>query len=133
MTLAALIPTTTPEIGHLYREVQDTPIIWWDPLALRSEIEAWLEPAAGNAICVEQLISFLGALAPQEQARTGLPWVATLVLADPDRAARHPSMLSTWLIEIRSAAADAGLEAEWQQVVDALVVAGVRRLAPYSE
>ena len=132
MTLAALIPTATPEIGYLYREVQNTPIIWWDPLALRTEVEAWLEPAAGNAICVEQLISFLCGLALEDQARTGLPWVATLVLADPDRVARRASMPTTWLIEIRSAAASS-LEAEWQQVVDALVIAGVTRLAPYSE
>ena len=42
-------------------------------------------------------------------------------------------MLPDWLVEMRSAAVGAGLEARWQALVDALVVAGVTRLAPYSE
>ena len=35
--------------------------------------------------------------------------------------------------EMRSAAVDADVLAGWQEVVDAMVVAGVTRLAPYSE
>ena len=41
--------------------------------------------------------------------------------------------LTPWLIEIRPAAVDAGLLAKWQEVVDAMVVAGDSRLAPYSD
>jgi hypothetical protein len=52
------------------------------------------------------------------------------VLADPGRVARRASLLSAWLIEIRQPASDAGLLPGWQRVVDALVVAGVTRLAP---
>ena len=58
---------------------------------------------------------------------------AKLVLADPDSIARRAYSPSNWLIDIRSAAVDAGLLSNWQEVVDALVVAGVTRLAPYSE
>ena len=133
MALAALMPNAAPEVSYLYREVQDDPIAWWEPLALRSEVEAWLAAAAGRAICVDQLIIFLGVLAPEEQVRAGLPWVATLVLKDPARIAGRTYMLPTWLIEMRSAAVDVGLLASWQEIVDALVVAGVTRLAPYSE
>ena len=133
MALAALMPNAAHEVSYLYREVQDDPIAWWEPLALRSEVEAWLAAAAGRAICVDQLIIFLGVLAPEDQVRTGLPWVATLVLADPARIAGRTYMLPTWLIEMRSAAVNAGLLASWQEVVDALVVAGVTQLAPYSE
>ena len=89
--------------------------------------------AAGRSECVDQLISFLGVLAPEDQVRTGLPWVATLVLADPARIAGRAFMLPTWLIEMRTAAVDADLLTNWQEVVDVLVVAGVTRLAPYSE
>ena len=132
MALAALVPNTTPEYRYISRQVQDTPITWWEPLELQSEITAWLVPAAGKPGCVDQLISFLGVLTLEYQARTGLPWIATLVLADPDRFARRISMVSDWLIEVRPAAVEVGLLAQWQQVVDALVVAGVRQLAPYS-
>ena len=106
--------------------------MWWEPLALRSDVESWLATAAGNALCVDQLIGFLRMLAPENQASVGLPWVATLVLASPDNVAKGSYLVATWLIETRSAAESAGLSPQWQQVVDALVVEGVTRLAPYS-
>ena len=59
MALAALIPNAMMETTYLYSEVQDTPITWWEPLPLRSEIEEWLVPASGKATCADQLISFL--------------------------------------------------------------------------
>ena len=133
MALAALIPNTAYDIQYFYRELEAQPIVWWEPLALRTEVEAWLTPAAGNARCVDQLIGFLKTLALEDQARTGLPWMATLVLASPDNVARGSFSLSEWLVETRSAAVSAGLPALWQQVVDALVVEGVTRLARYSE
>ena len=133
MALASLIPNTTGELPYLYREVGRNPIEWWPPLQLEPEVEAWLVPAAGNARCVDQLIGFVRALGPDDQVRRGLPWVAKLVEADPVRIASGTYTLPTWLIEIRSAAADAKLLTIWQRVVDALVVAGVARLVPYSD
>ncbi len=133
MALAALIPNAAPETTYLYQEFQAEPIVWWEPAGLRSGVEAWLATAAGNAMCTDQLISFLSVLTPENQARIGLPWVATLVLADPARIANRTFMLTDWLIEKRSATADVGLLDMWQQIVDALVVEGVTRLAPYSE
>ena len=61
------------------------------------------------------------------------PPVAPLTgLPDPNRVANRSFLLSSWLIENRSTI-DAGALPEWQRIVDALVVAGVSRLAPYSE
>ena len=131
--LGALIPNTTGELPYLYREVHEKAIGWWNPVELESEVEAWLVPAAGKATCVDRLIGFIRGLEPREQVRMGLPWVAKLVEADPNRIAGRTYTLATWLIEIRAAAVDAGLSASWQQVVDALVVAGDARLAPYSD
>jgi hypothetical protein len=68
-----------------------------------------------------------------EQARRCVPWIATLVLAAPSRVARSSFFLATWLVEVRAEAAGSGLLSEWQRIVDALVVEGVSRLAPYSE
>jgi hypothetical protein len=59
--------------------------------------------------------------------------VARLVLADPNRVANRTYLLSSWLIEVRQASSDTGLLSDWQRIVDALVVAGASRLAPYSE
>ena len=133
MTRAALIPSATHMSEYRYREVQEEPIAWWDPLAMRAEVEAWLAVAEGNADCVDQLIAFLGALSPEEQVRTGLPWVARVVLADPNRVARGALMLSNWLIDIAAVADDRDHAARWQEIVDELVAAGVRSLAPYSK
>jgi len=133
MTLAALLPNAAGEVSFLYRELESEPIIWWEPLAWKDLVERWLPVAAGNATCVDHLISFLGALPMEERVRHGLPWVAALVLEDPRRVAGRSFLLPTWLIESRSAADQAELLPEWQRVVDALVVAGVSRLAPYSD
>ena len=133
LAFAALIPNATGESSYLYPEVEDCRIAWWQPLAMQPEVEAWLVTAAGRPYCVDHLIHFLRVLTPEDQVRTGLPWVSKLVSADPDHTAGRALTLSTWLIEIRSVADHAGLLASWQAVVDALVVAGVRQLAPYSE
>jgi hypothetical protein len=131
--LATLIPNPAGESTYLYPEVENKPIVWWQPMAWQSTVERWLPFAQGNPRCVDHLISFLGSLAPEDQARVGLPWAASLVLADPSRIANRTYLLSSWLIEVRQAASDSGLLSDWQRVVDALVVAGVSRLAPYSE
>ena len=49
----------------------------------------------GDPTCIDHLIGFLLPLTPQDQARTGLPWIAHLVLADPSRVANHTFLLST--------------------------------------
>ncbi|MFJ5609301.1 hypothetical protein ACIQCJ_07935 [Streptomyces sp. NPDC093221] len=131
--LTSLLPNATPEIAYLYREVQGQPIVWWEPLAWQDTVAQWLPIAQGHATCVDQLIGFIKPLPADVQARTGLPWVADLVLANPSRVANRTYLLTSWLIELRQAAADAGVTSDWQRVVDALVVAGVSRLAPYSE
>ena len=133
MALAALIPSTAPDWHYLYREVEDQPIKWWHPLALRSAVEEWLVVAAGTADCVDHLIGFLSVLSPEDQVRVGLPWLKALILPDPDRIATGSFMIATWLIENRSAAVAADLVPGWQEIVDALVVAGVTRLATYSQ
>ena len=131
--LAALIPNPAGEVTYLHREIEHEPIAWWDPAAWQTIVELWLPHARGNATCVDHLISFLSPLDSADQARLGVPWIADLVLADSGSIANRCFLLSSWLIEVRSAAADVQLLASWQRVVDALVVSGADRLAPYSE
>ena len=133
LALAALIPNPASDICFLYREVRDTPIAWWDPQGLASEIEAWLDFAAGNSMCLDRLLSFISGLETDVQVRLGLPWVVRLVDGHAGRIARGSSVVPAWLIDVRSAALAAGLRADWQRIVDVLVVAGAPRLAPYSE
>jgi hypothetical protein len=132
-TLASLLPNAAGEVTYLYRELEGDPIVWWDPLAWQSAVERWLPVAEGHPTCVDHIVAFVGALAPADQVRLALSWVSALVLPDASRIANRTFLLTTWLIDIRSAAVDADALAQWQRIVDALVVAGVTRLAPYSE
>ena len=131
--ISVLLPNAAPQYAHLYREIQEMPIVWWEPLSLKAEVDMWLGSAAGKARCADQLIGFLRPLSAEDQARVGIPWVSTVVLGNLGDIAKSSFLLTDWLIETRSAAAAVGLSGQWQQVVDALVVEGVTRLAPYSE
>jgi hypothetical protein len=130
--LGALMPTRTPEWTYLYRELAATPVAWTDPIAWRAEIDAWVARAKGLPECVDSLIGLVADLAAHEQADAGLRWVAPIVFADVEACARRSWLLPTWLIEIRAAVSAENLST-WQDLVDALVVAGVDRLAPYSD
>ncbi|HUZ53141.1 MAG TPA: hypothetical protein VMU94_11510, partial [Streptosporangiaceae bacterium] len=131
--LASLIPNAAGEVTFLYRELAGVPVVWWQPLSWQDTVEQWLPLAEGDPTCVDHLIGFVRPLPPEDQARVGLPWIERLVLASPGRVANRTFLLSAWLVEIRQPASDAGLLPDWQRIVDALVVAGVARLAPYSE
>ncbi len=133
-TLAALLPTPAGEGTYLHSEVTGKPIIWWDPIAWQATVDRWLGVAGGRPTCVDTLVRFVASSLPVAvQARLGVPWVARAVLADPAAVASRCYSLTHWLVEIRTAAAGAGLYGDWQRTIDALVVAGDTRLAPYSE
>ena len=132
-TLTPLLPNATLPSTYLYREFRSEPILWWEPLALKSEVESWIQHSLGNPNCVDQLIGFIRVLSIEDQALVGLPWLAKLVLPKPEQIARRTFLLAEWLIEVRSSSVDTENTALGQQLVDALVVAGGSKLAPYSE
>ena len=131
--ISVLFPNAAPQNAYLYREIKGTPIVWWEPLSMKAEVDMWIGSAVGKARCADQIIGFLRPLSAEEQASVGLPWVSTVVLGDLSEIAKRSFLLTDWLIDTRSAAAAVGLSGQWQQLVDALVVEGVARLAPYSE
>ena len=133
MALASIIPNATYDTAYLYHEIQEEPINWWDPPSMIDEVEAWLESSGGVGRCADQLIGFLKPVSLGDQTRLGLPWITKLVLANPSRVVKGSHMLVDWLIDTRSEVTGAELSIKWQEIVDALVVEGVRRLAPYSE
>jgi hypothetical protein len=133
MARAALLPNRSDEHTWLYREVEQQPILWWSPRDWQDNVAAWLPVARGNTVCIDQLIGFLVPLQSRDRAVVGLGWIADLVLAAPQSVANRTYLLVGWLIEIHSAARENHLADLWQQIVDALVVAGEAKLAPYSE
>jgi DNA-binding transcriptional ArsR family regulator len=133
-TMGALLPALAGDGTYLHTEHADKPIPWWDPNEWQDMVQRWLGVAAGKSKSADRLVRFCTAVLSQhDQARLGLPWVSTTVLADPTAIAARCYNVAPWLIEIRTAAQDAGALNEWQRTVDALVVAGDSCLAPYSE
>lgn len=131
--LAALIPEPTYEQSFLYWEAGEPAIVWADPAGWESAIDAWLPLAAGEPHCVDAMISLVRPLPEPVQVKFGLPRISTLVMGNPKEVARGSYLLTEWLTQIRATAVDDGAAARWQEVVDALVVAGATRLAPYSD
>ena len=131
--LAALAPMRVQDIEFLYRELQGAPVEWRDPLAWRQAIECWLPHAAGRSHCVDSLIAMIEVLPASEQATTGLDWVRALVLDHVSGVVHRSFMLARWLVEIRPIAEDLLRLGSWQELTDALVVAGATDLAGYSE
>ena len=131
--LDALIPAPTSTYHFLYRETEGEPIHWWQPLALRTEIDQLLATGSTSPSCPNRIIEFLQAVGHEDQARLGLPWIRPLVRADPDNVCTYSPLLRKWLPEIQHAAATVELQSVWQAIVDDLVVVGDPELAPYSE
>jgi hypothetical protein len=133
VALASLIPAPTYETAFLYWEVRAEPIVWTDPVAWAPEVDAWLPVAAGEPHCVDSMIGLMRTLPEPDQMTFGLPRIATLVRGNPEAIVRGSYLLTEWLKSIRSAAVDENALPVWQEVVDALVVAGSTALAPYSD
>jgi hypothetical protein len=108
------------------------PISWTDPIGWTKQVDDWIDAAAGRPRCVEAFIVFISGLGEEQQARFGLPRVATLVRASV-AAATELSTLDRWILDIRDAAQKAGDGDSWQRLVDALVMAGNSRLSALSD
>jgi hypothetical protein len=87
----------------------------------------------GHPKSVNSLVSLVRTLPPHEQVVVGLPWISKAVLGDPSAIAGRCFLLTDWLAAMRMPSEGHGQLSSWQQVVDALVVAGEGRLAAYSE
>jgi hypothetical protein len=125
-----------PKIGdheYLYREISGPGVTWTDVMAWEEALDRWAEVAKSDPNCVDSLISLLVTLNVGDQARFGLPRVAKLVLANADEMIGRSWHIQGWLPEIRDSAELEDMLDLWQQVVDALVVAGSTSLAAYSE
>ncbi|MCU1676649.1 MAG: hypothetical protein JWM93_1407, partial [Frankiales bacterium] len=108
------------------------PISWTDPIGWTEQVDAWIDAAAGRPRCIEAFIVFIGDLDVEQQARLGLPRIATLVGANV-AAATGLSILDRWILDVRNAAHRAGDGESWQRLVDALVMAGNSRLSALSD
>ncbi|WP_025348374.1 ATP-binding protein [Nocardia nova] len=128
----ALLPNPPAWAQGLYNELSGPPIDWIDPSALIGPIERWLPVGRGEHRCLEALIRLVRKLPIRKQATQGLSWVTEVCLDGDDVKVYESWSSDDWLKQIRAAADEHGTLAQWQRLVDALVVAGNSSLAPYS-
>lgn len=129
---AALLPDPLPWAQGLYNEVIGAPIDWVRAENLVELIDDWLPVAHGKAKCVDGLIGILRKLQVEVQVTRGLHWVSGLCIQDGRVTVKQSWVSNDWLKEIRCITEELGHLAEWQMLVDSLVVAGNEGLAPYS-
>jgi hypothetical protein len=129
---AALLPAPLPWTQGIYNEIIGAPIDWVRAEDLVELIDDWLPAACGEAQCVDGLIGILRKLPVEMQVSRGLRWVSELCIQNNRVTVKQSWLSNDWLKEVRSAAEDLDHLDEWQKIVDSLVVAGNRGLAPYS-
>lgn len=126
--LASLLPTRTYGDGYLLREMQGDAVLWIDVASLEALIVRWLPYALGSRRCLDQLISHLSSLDLDQQVKTGIEAIESIVESDPGAMANRSYTLPDWLRSVQGSARSAGLISTWQRIVDLLLVAGEDRL-----
>ncbi|MEU2032760.1 hypothetical protein [Nocardia amamiensis] len=130
--LAALIPRPAAWTDGLYNEIETKPFDWVVVDDLIDVIPQWVPLASGHRKCVDNLITLLHQLSPSRQAVLGLQWVQHLCVHNDQVSVRSSPVLNEWLIGLYRDAEAHGQLPHWQKLVDQLVAAGNRPLAPYS-
>ncbi|MEU6559226.1 hypothetical protein [Nocardia nova] len=130
--LAALIPRPAAWTDGPYIEIERKPFDWVVVDDLIDIIPRWVALARGRRKCVDDLIGLLHRLSPSRQVTLGLKWVQDVCVQDGRVEVHSSPVLNEWLIGICRVAEDHGQRSCWQSLVDRLVAAGNRPLAPYS-
>ncbi|WP_216607030.1 hypothetical protein [Arthrobacter sp. 260] len=128
----ALLPAPLTWSQGIYNECIGAPLDWVRADDLLDLIDDWLPVARGDRMCVDGLIGLLRRLPVEVQVRRGLAWVSDVCIQDGAVTVDQSRNTNDWLKEVRSSAEELKLLDEWQMLVDSLVVAGNKGLAPYS-
>ncbi len=129
---AALLPAPPSWTQGLYNELTGPAIDWVKTEDLLDLIDQWIPLGRGETMCVDALIRILRKLPLAEQVTRGLKWITLLCTLDGQIVVNQTLLSNDWLKEVRSTAEELNGLGEWQELVDAMVVAGNEGLAPYS-
>ncbi|UUN29121.1 hypothetical protein [Streptomyces sp. FIT100] len=129
---AALLPSPLSWTQGMYNEVAGEPIDWVRAEDFVELIDDWLPAARGEAMPLDALIRILRKLPKETQATRGVYWVSDLCIQEGRVTVKWSRLSDDWLKEIRRTAEEIDELDSWQMLVDSLVVAGNKRLAPYS-
>lgn len=129
---AALLPHPLSWTQSMYHEVVGKPIDWVRAEDFVEAIDDWLPAARGGIMSVDALIRILRKLPKETQVTRGVYWVSDLCIQEGRVTVKRSQLSDDWLNEIRRTAEELGELGDWQMLVDSLVVAGNKGLAPYS-
>lgn len=129
---AALLPSPLVWSQGMYNELAGLPIDWVNPALLTDHIDAWTHASPAESKVVDALLGFIARLPETQQVTHGIQWVANACARNGTVRVHESHSLATWLKQTRLPAELNGQGPAWQQLVDALVVAGNAELAPFS-
>jgi hypothetical protein len=129
---AALLPSPLVWSQGMYNELAGPPIDWVNPALLVDHIDAWTHASPAEIKVVDALLGFIARLPETQQVTHGIQWVANACTRNGTTRVYESHSLATWLKQIRLPADLNSQGPAWQQLVDALVVAGNAELAPFS-
>lgn len=130
--LSHLLPNLAGTPESLHNELGQSTFEWVAAEELVEFIPRWLPHAAGRSGCLLELIRFLRQVPIVTQVSDGLAWLNELCLSRPDRQLPTYAPMDEWLVEIKPEADARDAGAAWLKLVDGLVYAGNKALAPYS-
>lgn len=127
--VTSLIPS--PADIYITREVA-APIRWPRPLEWPAQMERWIEQVPASRRALDMLVAAVYEMNLADQVATGLKWVWQLV-AKSDGECVGTITLPGWLRERRPDIKGEEPLAQWQRVVDRLVVAGESRVSDLAD
>ncbi|MEU4454261.1 hypothetical protein AB0F44_23225 [Nocardioides sp. NPDC023903] len=125
---AALIPNSAAEWGYLTIELAGEPNRWRSLLTWEPQVERWLTAAPHSRMGIDHLVIAIRELDVVDQVEKGLRWIESVVTGASVNCASTYT-LPEWLRERRPDLVSPDHIAQWQRVVDLLVVAGDTRVS----
>jgi hypothetical protein len=129
---SALIPNPAAQWGYLTIELAGAPYVWRSLLTWAPQVNRWLETVEGGRMSIDHLVVAVRELDAADQIDQGLRWIERVVAASGSDCA-STFTLPEWLHEVRAELLTEHQIAQWQRVVDLLVVAGDGRVADLAD
>jgi len=130
--LSHMLPNLDGTPEGLHNELGRDTVRWVNAEEIAEFIPRWLPWAAGRSACLLELIRFLRQLPVERQVTDGLEWIADLCMSNSDRKLATYAPMDEWLVEMKPEADARSAGTQWLDLVDRLVYAGNRTLAPFS-
>ncbi len=129
---SALVPNLSEAWHYLTAENVGEPYPWRDLLSWTPQVERWLGAITCSPMSIDNLVVAVRELDTPAQIKVGLPWIERIAMRSGEDCS-NTYTLPEWLRERRTDLTTEEDSAQWQRVVDLLVVAGDSRVSDLAD